>query len=99
MDVARQKACRAAGAVDSGGRPKVLHDLRRTAIRQMTRAGVPRHVIMAIVGLKSEAVYWRYSILETEDLGDGLAQTAAYAERLPTQNPHKAPLEAPARVS
>ena len=65
----------------------------------MTRAGVPRHVIMAIVGLKSEAVYRRYSILEVEDLGDGLAQTAAYAERLPTQNQHKTPLMAPARVS
>ncbi len=67
----------------------MLRDLRKTAIRQMTRAGVARHVIMAIVRLKSETVYRRYSILETEHLGDGLGQTAAHAEGLPTQNPQK----------
>ena len=53
----------------------------------MTRAGVARHVIMAIVRLKSEPVYRRYSILETEDLGDGLARRPSMRKGYPHKTP------------
>lgn len=78
MDVARQSACERAGAVGPDGRPKVLHDLRRTAARNLTRAGVPRHISMRILGLKTEAMFRRYSIVETEDLRDGLAKVLKF---------------------
>ena len=78
MDVARQRACERAGVIAKDGRPKTLHDMRRTAIRRLTRAGVPRHITMRIVGLRSEAVFRRYSIVETEDLRDGFAKVLAF---------------------
>lgn len=81
MDVARQSACRRAGVLGPDGRPKVLHDLRRTAARALTRAGVPRHVTMRILGLKTESMWRRYSIIETEDLRDGLAKVLAFRQR------------------
>lgn len=74
MDVARQNACRRAGAIGADGRPGLLHDLRRTAARNLTRANVPRHVAMRILGLKTESMWRRYSIIETEDLRDGFAK-------------------------
>lgn len=78
MDVARQSACKRAGVLGPNGRPKVLHDLRRTAARNLTRAGVPRHVAMKIMGLKTEAMWRRYSIVETDDMRDGLAKVLAF---------------------
>lgn len=77
MDVARQQACRSAGVIGPDGRPKVLHDLRRTAARALTRANVPQHVAMRILGLKTPSMFRRYSILETADLKEGLARVVA----------------------
>lgn len=78
MDVARQQACRRAGVLARDGRPKVLHDLRRSAARALTRAGVPRHVAMRILGLKTESMFRRYSIVETQDLMEGMAKVLAF---------------------
>ncbi len=56
----------------------MLHDLRRTAARNLTRAGVARHVAMRILGLKTEAMWRRYSIVETDDLRDGFAKVLQF---------------------
>ncbi len=81
MDVARQQACRRAGVLAPDGRPKVLHDLRRSAARALTRANVPRHVAMRILGLKTESMWRRYSIVETDDLRDGFVKVLAFRAR------------------
>jgi integrase len=61
-------------AREAVGLPGVLiHDLRRSWVRDAERAGVPRSVAMSITGHKSERVYQRYAISSVRDQGEALA--------------------------
>jgi hypothetical protein len=55
---------------DAGVPGRILHDFRRTAVRNLERAGVPRSVAMKITGHKTESVYQRYAIVSDADLRD-----------------------------
>lgn len=55
----------------AGLQGKIPHDFRRTAVRNLERAGVPRSTAMAMVGHKTEAIYRRYAIVDETMLAEG----------------------------
>jgi integrase len=52
------------------------HDLRRTAVRNFERAGVPRSAAMAMVGHRTESIYRRYSIVDAKVLEEAAVKLA-----------------------
>jgi hypothetical protein len=47
---------------------RIPHDFRRTAIRNLKRAGVSRNDAMKMVGHKTEAIYRRYAIADERSM-------------------------------
>jgi hypothetical protein len=49
---------------------RIPHDFRRTAVRNLERAGVPRSAAMKMVGHKTQSIYQRYAIADEGILKD-----------------------------
>jgi len=76
-----QKACTAAG------HPGLLfHDLRRSAVRNLTAAGVDQAVAMRITGHKTVSVFQRYRIVADDDVRAALERTEQANQAAPRRN-------------
>jgi integrase len=73
FDKAWANACGAAGV----GR-RLFHDLRRTAVRDMVNAGVPKKVAKDTTGHVSDSVFDRYHIVAPADQIAALERTQAH---------------------
>jgi integrase len=67
----------------------IFHDLRRTAARNLRRAGVAEGVIMRIGGWKTRSVFERYAIVSQSDITDAMlklekSQHSAFGHSLGT---------------
>ncbi len=56
---------------------RLFHDYRRTAVRNMELAGVPRSTAMTITGHKTETIYKRYAIQDRRSMKDATARIEA----------------------
>jgi integrase len=86
-----QTACKAAGLATEVGEPdRLFHDLRRSGVRNLIRAGVPESVAMRISGHKTRSVFERYNIVSERDLHEAARKLETYVagKTNPTQPGH-----------
>ena len=80
------------GWLKAVGKSKLLvHDLRRSGVRNLIRAGVPERVAMQISGHKTRSVFDRYNIVSENDLTNAMRSLEKYHLDTIEYNPETVP--------
>ena len=65
---------------NAGIEGRLVHDLRRTGVRNLIRAGVPQSVAMKISGHKDARFFSRYNIVDTRDVAEAMRKLSQYEQ-------------------
>jgi integrase len=76
-------------------RGRIVHDLRRSGVRDMIRSGVPQNVAMKISGHRTASMFRRYDIASEADLRQAMLSVQKYRE---AERRKVVPMNPPQRV-
>jgi integrase len=82
-----ETACRNAGLPG-----RLMHDFRRTAVRNLVRAGIPERVAMKMTGHKTRSIFERYNIVSEGDLKEAAARLDQFLDKVTDKVSQKAHL-------
>jgi len=79
--IRRPRKCWPTAAKEIGRQGLLVHDLRRSAIRELIRSGVSEPVAMKLSGHKTASVFQRYNITSADDKVQAVERRDAHLKR------------------